>query len=228
MFLKLIPPLCVAFLLTSAVRAGKAEDRRLKDAQTTITEIMTAGDRSIPQDLLAKASCAVIVPGMKKGGFIVAAKYGRGFAICRQKNGKGWTAPAAVRVEGGSFGFQIGGSETDLVMLVMSEKGMERLLSTKFTLGGDATVAAGPVGRESTAQTDPSMRADILSWSRSRGVFGGIALDGATLRPDSDANKGLYSGRDVDNREILSGKVPVPPSAKGLLSTLSRYSGRKG
>jgi lipid-binding SYLF domain-containing protein len=168
----------------------------------------------------------VIILSLKKGAFIVGAKYGRGFVTCRKAGGVGWSAPGGVRVEGGSVGFQIGGSETDVVMLVMNERGAERLLSSKFTLGGDASVAAGPVGRSVTAQTDATMRAEILSWSRSRGVFAGVSLQGATLRQDDDANKGMY-GKKSTNREIVTGDVTPPQDAAPLLAALNKYSSRK-
>lgn len=217
----------IAFLAVSTVWAGEAEDRRLRESSEVLGEIMAAGDKSIPQDLFAKAQCAVIVPALKKGGFILGAKYGRGFASCRAADGKGWTGPVGVRVEGGSVGFQIGGAESDVIMLVMSQKGMERLLSSKFTLGGEATVAAGPVGRDTTAQTDATLRAEILSWSRSRGVFGGIALQGATLRADEDVDASLY-GAGVDRKAVLQGQKPVPAAAKGLVEQLNKYSAYKG
>ena len=177
------------------------------------------------QDLLNKAQCAIVVPGLKKGAFIVGAKYGKGFVSCR-KNGAGWSAPGAVRVEGGSFGFQIGGAETDVFMLVMNQKGMDRLLSTKFTLGGEASVAAGPVGRDTQAQTDAAMTAEILTWSRQRGLFGGVALTGATLRADEEWNEELY-GKKLTNREILTTGVAAPASASSFLATLNKYSSRK-
>jgi lipid-binding SYLF domain-containing protein len=213
-----------AFSLAS-VLAGEAEEKRIKAAAETLSEIMQTGDKAVPQELFNKASCAVIVPGMKKGGFIFAGKYGRGFASCRGSVG-GWRAPLAVRIEGGSFGLQVGGSETDVVMLVMNQKGMERLTSSKFTLGGDVSVAAGPVGRSSTAQTDVTMKAEILSWSRSRGVFGGLALDGATLRPDEEANNSLY-GAGVDPKAVVEGKVKNTPAGQQLTSTLMKYSPTK-
>ena len=219
-----IKPLLITTVLSTAtlLHAGEADNRRLAEANTMFKEIMDTSDRSIPRDLLRDSQCAVLVPGMKKAGFIVGAKFGRGFATCRTP--KSWSAPIAVRIEGGSFGFQIGASETDIILLVRNKSGMEHLLSSKFTLGGDASVAAGPVGRESTADTDLSMHAEILSWSRSRGVFAGIALQGATLRPDSDVDKDLY-GREIDRREVLNGKVPPPQAAVELIHTLTRYSG---
>jgi lipid-binding SYLF domain-containing protein len=173
-----------------------------------------------------KAQCIIIVPDLKKGAFIIGGKYGKGFVSCRNKSGVGWTAPGSIRVEGGSFGLQIGGAEADIFMLIMNEKGMNRLLSSKFTLGGDATVAAGPVGRSSQAETDAAMTAEILTWSRSRGLFGGIALTGGTLREDSDWNNELY-GRKTTNREILTGQIPPPAAAKNFMEELNRYSSRK-
>src|SRR5712692_5442460 len=186
---------------------------------------MSTPDRSIPQDLLDKAHCIVIVPGLKKGAFIIGAKYGKGFLSCRSA-GKGWSAPGTVRIEGGSFGFQIGGSESDVVMLVMNERGANKLLSSKFTLGGEGEVAAGPVGREASAQTDALMRAEILSWSRARGVFAGISLQGATLRQDLDDNAVLY-GRQISNKEIVLGSTGIPKAAEPLISLFNKYSSAK-
>jgi SH3 domain-containing YSC84-like protein 1 len=196
---------------------------RLDESGIVLKEILSAPDESIPQDLLDQAHCVVIVPSLKKGAFLVGAKYGRGFAVCRHEGGRGWGAPAAIRVEEGSFGFQIGASETDLVLLVMNKRGMDRLLESKFTLGGAAEVAAGPVGRGSTAQTDAKMTAKILSYSRSRGVFAGISLQGATLREDLDENEQLY-GRKYSNRTILANDVPTLAMESELVSVLNRYS----
>jgi lipid-binding SYLF domain-containing protein len=217
-YCKWIVGLCVG----AVCWAGQAEEKRIKAAEETLVEIMKTGDKAIPQELFNKADCAIIIPGMKKGGFILAGKYGRGFASCRGSIG-GWRAPLGVRIEGGSFGLQIGGSETDVVMLVMNQSGMERLTSSKFTLGGEVSAAAGPVGRSSTAQTDVTMKAEILSWSRSRGVFGGVALDGATLRPDADTNEAIY-GKGVDPKDIVQGKVATTPMGKRLTATLAKYS----
>jgi len=158
--------------LTAAALAGKEKAeplQRLDEAVAVFQDIMATPDRSIPQDLLDNAHCIVIVPGLKKGAFIIGGKYGKGFISCRRQGG-GWSAPGTVRVEGGSLGFQIGGSESDVVMLVMNERGAAKLLSSKFTLGGEGEVAAGPVGREASAQTDAKMHAEILSWSRARGA----------------------------------------------------------
>ncbi|MBI4470625.1 MAG: lipid-binding SYLF domain-containing protein [Acidobacteria bacterium] len=205
--------------------ADTAYVERLQRSATVLKEIMDAPDQGIPQDLLDRAHGIVIVPGMKKGAFIFGAKYGKGYLVCRKQGGVGWTAPATVRIEGGSFGFQIGGSETDVVLLVMNQKGVDRLLSSKFTLGGDASVAAGPVGRTAQAETDALMTAEILSWSRSRGVFAGISLQGATLRQDLDENQDLY-GKRLTNREIVEKRVAVPEAAKGLIAMLTKHSGQ--
>ncbi|HYZ86743.1 MAG TPA: lipid-binding SYLF domain-containing protein [Bryobacteraceae bacterium] len=187
---------------------------------------MAISDRSIPQDLLAEAQCVVIVPGLKKGAFIVGAKFGRGFLTCRKPDNVGWSAPAAIKVEGGSVGFQIGGSETDVIMVVRNQRGAEKLLESKFTLGGDASVAAGPVGRTASAETDAKMRAEILTYSRSRGVFAGIALNGATLRPDTEANQEIY-GKPLDTKEVIKGDVTVPAVGGELITLLEKYSARK-
>jgi lipid-binding SYLF domain-containing protein len=205
--------------------ASDAADRLAAAAQT-FKEVMDTPDKAIPQGLLNKSACIVIIPGLKKGAFVIGAKYGRGFFACRQKNGVGWSAPGAIRVEGGSFGFQIGGEETDAFMLVMNQKGMDRLLSDKFTLGADAVVAAGPVGRATQAETDAAMTAEILTWSRSRGLFAGISLSGATLREDGDWNKELY-GHPIKNREIITGTTAPPPTAGEFMAELNKYSSRK-
>jgi lipid-binding SYLF domain-containing protein len=201
-------------------------DKRLQVAATTMKEVMGIPDKAIPEDLLNKAYCIVIVPDLKKGAFIVGAKYGKGFVSCRKKDNVGWTAPGAIRIEGGSFGLQIGGTEMDVFMLIMNQRGMDRLLSSKFTLGGDAVVAAGPVGRSTQAETDAAMTAEILTWSRARGVFAGISLNGSTLREDEDGNVELY-GKKMKNREILGGGVAPPAGAEALLGELNRYSSRK-
>lgn len=214
--------------MTGSMLYGATADapKRLGDAADVLTEIMSAPDKGIPQDLLAKSECIVIVPGLKKGAFIVGAKYGKGFMSCRKKSGVGWSAPGSIRVEGGSFGFQIGGSETDVVLLVMNQGGAKKLLQSKFTLGGDASAAAGPVGRTSSAETDAQMHAEILTYSRARGLFAGISLEGATLRPDDDWNKELY-GREISNSDIVLGDTRPPASASRLLGTINKYSSRK-
>ncbi len=214
---------CTATLVSAAEPDAP---KRLQAATDAFKDVMGTPDKAIPQDLLNKAQCIMIVPGLKKGAFIVGGKYGKGFVSCRKKGGAGWTAPGSIRVEGGSFGFQIGGEETDVFMLVMNEKGMNRLLTTKFTLGGDASAAAGPVGRTTQAETDAAMTAEILTWSRARGLFAGISLSGATLRPDEDWNTELY-GRKITNREILTTPVTPPPAFAPLQAELNRYSSRK-
>jgi lipid-binding SYLF domain-containing protein len=216
-------------LFLSALTAFAADSKkdvteRLDQSAAVFHEIMATPDKSIPQDLLDKANCMVIVPGMKKGAFIIGAQFGKGFATCRK--GGAWSAPAAIRVEGGSVGLQIGGQETDVVMLVMNKTGADRLLgSTKFTLGGDASVAAGPVGRDANASTDAGMKAEVLAYSRARGVFAGISLSGATLRPDMDDNADLY-GKRLDTREVIDTQTP-PAAAAKLLAELNRTSPRE-
>jgi lipid-binding SYLF domain-containing protein len=218
----------MGLLCTGLLYADKADDvKRLDRSATVLKEILAAPDQGIPQDLLDKSQCIVVVPDLKKGAFIFGGKFGRGFFSCRKTSGAGWTGPAAVRIEGGSFGLQIGGSETDLILLVMNSRGMERLLSSKFTLGGEGEATAGPVGRTATAQTDAMMTAQILSYSRSRGVFGGLSLQGATLRQDLDTNKALY-GKEVTNKEIVEKQIPPPAEAAGLIGVLNKYSSRKG
>lgn len=200
--------------------------KRLNEAAVVFSEIMATPDKGIPQDLLADAHCIVIVPSLKTAAFLVGGKYGKGYVSCRNKAGVGWSAPGTVRIEGGSFGFQIGGSTTDLIMLVMNEGGEAKLLSSKFTLGGEGSVAAGPVGRTATAQTDLQMHAEILSWSRTQGVFAGLALEGATLRQDLDDNAEIY-GKRLENREILTTSVPIPRAADKLIGELNRHSSRE-
>jgi lipid-binding SYLF domain-containing protein len=215
-------PLVAALTFAVAVVAAPARattPERIADAATSLKDLVSIpeSEKGIPQDLIKKAACIVVVPSLKKGAFGVGAEYGRGFASCRK--GRGWTAPAAVKVEGGSFGFQIGGSDTEVVMLVMNEKGMSKLLSSKFTLGADASVAAGPVGRTAEAQTDATMNAEMLSYSRSKGAFAGVSLSGATLREDDSANEDLY-GKPMTNKTILGGSVPAPAAAAPLMSAL--------
>ncbi len=197
-------------------------DKRLQNAASALDEVMASPDKGIPQELMDKAQCIVVVPGLLKGAFGVGGKYGRGFASCR-RCAHGWSAPAAVAIEGGSFGLQLGGSSTDVIMLVMKESGMNRLLGDKFTIGGQAAAAAGPVGRETSANTDVLLRAEILSWSRSRGLFAGLSLEGATLRPDGGENRKLY-GRDITNKEILEAGVRTPPAGRAFVATLDRHS----
>jgi SH3 domain-containing YSC84-like protein 1 len=200
---------------------------RLDDSASLLSEIMAASDRAIPQNLLDKSACIVIVPGLKKGAFVFGAKYGRGFAFCRaNETGPGWGPPAAVAIEGGSAGLQAGFSSSDVVLLIMNERGAKRLNSSKFTIGAEATAAAGPVGRDATAQTDALATAEILSWSRSRGLFGGISLDGATLRSDVNENEAMY-GQRWENKDILMSGAKPPAAAAKVLALLNKYSPRQ-
>jgi len=208
----------------SAKEEKSKTDERLDDAASLFSEIMSAPDKSIPQGLLDKAECIILVPGLKKGAFVFGGKYGRGFAMCRAK-GAGWGPPAAMRIEGGSFGLQIGFSSSDVVLLVMNERGMRRLTTDKFTIGADATAAIGPVGRNATAQTDAMMTAEILSWSRSRGAFAGASLDGSTLRNDQDVNEAMY-GKRWTGKQILNSGATAPAAAGKLLAELNKYSPR--
>ena len=195
--------LLTTLALAPLLAADREPAKRLNEAAEVFSEVMSAPDKGIPQELLENAHCVVIVPGLKTAAFTVGGKYGKGYLSCRNKSGTGWSAPGTVRIEGGSVGFQIGGSETDLIMLVMNDRGEDKLLSSKFTLGAEGSVAAGPVGRTATAQTDAQLHAEILSWSRSQGLFAGIALEGATLRQDLDDNATLY-GKKLENRDIVT------------------------
>ncbi len=225
--MRMILAATLAATLTTIPVVAKDHDngQRLNESAEVFSEVMSTPDKGIPQELLENARCVMIIPGVKKAAFLVGGKYGKGYASCRHKDGVGWSAPGAMIVEGGSFGFQIGASETDVIMLVMNEGGMSKLLSDKFTLGAEASVAAGPVGRAATAQTDAQMHAEILSWSRSQGVFAGLALEGATLRQDMDDNATLYGAR-LDNREILTKHVRTPKAAARLIAVLNKFSSR--
>jgi lipid-binding SYLF domain-containing protein len=217
----LVAALAIAPLLAKENDSAK----RLNEAAAVFSEIMATPDKGIPQELLENAHCIVIVPGLKTAAFVFGGKYGKGYLSCRNHGGTGWSAPGTVRIEGGSVGFQIGGSETDLIMLVMNARGVDKLLSSKFTLGAEGSVAAGPVGRTATAQTDAQMHAEILSWSRSQGVFAGVALEGATLRQDLGDNAEIY-GRRLENRRIVTTSVRTPKAALRLIGLLDRYSVR--
>jgi SH3 domain-containing YSC84-like protein 1 len=218
--------LIAAVAITPLLAKDNEAAKRLGDAAAVFSEVMAAPDKGIPQEMLEHAHCIVIVPDLKTAAFIVGAKYGKGVLSCRSKVGPGWSAPATVRIEGGSVGFQIGGSSTDLIMLVMNARGVDKLLSSKFTLGAEGSVAAGPVGRTATAQTDAQMHAEILSWSRSQGLFAGLALEGATLRQDQDDNAKVY-GRRLENREIVTTTVRMPQAAQRLIALLNKYSSRE-
>jgi len=222
---KSIPFVAISIAACLPLVAEDAKDTaaRLKEATTVFHEVTDAPDKGIPADLISRAKCVVIVPSLKKGAFIVGAKYGKGFMSCRGSNDMSWSAPGAVRVEGGSVGFQIGGSETDVVMLVMNTRGAQKLLESKFTLGAEGEVAAGPVGRNASANTDAKMAAEILSWSRSRGVFAGLALQGATLREDIEANEAMY-GEKISNKDIVTKWHKKTDAATDLIAALNRYS----
>lgn len=218
--------LAATLAIAPLLAKGNEPVKRLNEAAAVFAEIMAAPDKGIPQDMLANAHCIVIVPSLKTAAFLVGGKYGKGYLSCRNKSGAGWSAPGTVRIEGGSVGFQIGGSTTDLIMLVMNARGADKLLSSKFTLGAEGSVAAGPVGRTATAQTDAQMHAEILSWSRSQGLFAGLALEGATLRQDLDDNATLY-GKRLENREIVTTSVRMPKAAAKLITLFNKYSARE-
>ncbi|MBV9573592.1 MAG: lipid-binding SYLF domain-containing protein [Acidobacteriales bacterium] len=216
--------LCVIALtattLASAAEKNKAE-ARIEAAANVLNEIQGTPDKGIPEEVLGSAECVAVVPSMLKGGFVFGARYGRGVASCRTP--KGWTAPAFFTIKGGSFGLQIGGQAVDLVMLVMNEQGMRQLLSSKFKLGADASVAAGPVGRHASADTDWKMRAEVLSYSRSRGIFAGLELSGAAIKQDQSTTEQFY-GHDVAFKSSLTGEVEAPPNAYPFLSTLAKWA----
>ncbi len=214
-------------LIGASAESALAEDKvteRLADSARVFGEIMAAPDKGIPGDVLDKADCVAIIPGMKKGGFIVGGRYGRGMVSCRNKAQTSWGPPAMVALEGGSVGLQIGGASVDVILLVMERSGIDSLLKDKVTLGGDASVAGGPVGRVATAETDALMKAKILSYSRSQGVFAGLELKGSTLRQDKDANKALY-GREIEAKEILGpGQLDAPAATQPVIKELTKHS----
>ena len=228
--------LCIAAALVGLLSfanpapLGAADDDtkeadRVRNAGKVAKEIMDIPD-DIPQDLIDKADCVIVLPSVLKAAFIVGASYGRGVMTCRGgENFRGpWSAPSMMALEGGSFGFQIGGQATDFVLLIMNERGSGAILSSKVKLGADASAAAGPVGRTAAAATDVTLRAEVLTYSRSRGLFAGVSLEGSTLRPDNDANERLY-GKKIDAKDIVLHKaVAAPPSAKLLLATLTKHS----
>jgi SH3 domain-containing YSC84-like protein 1 len=215
-----------AALIAVPAFAQKDTADRLAAATEDLNAMMNASDKGIPQDLLNKATCVVVIPNLKKGGFIVGGEHGRGFFTCRKPSGVGWSAPGAVSISGGKFGLLIGGAEADVIMLVMSQSGLEHLLSDHFELGGEASAAAGPVGRDASAMTDAELHAEILTYSRSRGIFGGLDLSGSAIKEDHDGNKALY-GHDISNKEIASGAVRTPAEAREFIHTLDRISSRK-
>jgi SH3 domain-containing YSC84-like protein 1 len=225
MIRNLILVVCLGLFATSTLQAQNKEQKRLENSGVVMQEIMGIPD-SIPHDVMEKAECVIVFPSVLKAAFVVGASYGRGAMVCRTgKEFHGpWGAPAMMALEGGSFGFQIGGQATDLVLLVMNDRGAQSILSSKVKLGGDASIAAGPVGRDASADTDAYMRSEILSYSRTRGLFAGISLEGSTLRPDDDATADVY-GRKLTAREIvLGGAVGVPASGRHLVRVLQKNS----
>jgi len=222
MLKRLLIVVTLTLLVTVSAIASDREDdvKRTQKAAQVFQEIMNTPDQGIPQDLLASAKCIAIIPGEIKFAFIFGGNYGRGLATCRNENG--WSAPMFVAIDGGSVGYQIGGSSTDLIMLFMNDHALQSLLGDKFKLGADASVAAGPVGRSAAAGTDLRLSAEILSYSRTKGVFAGVSLDGAVVQADKSGDRAMY-GHDVNRHEILSGKVAVPPSAKPLLHEIREY-----
>ena len=222
--------LLLLWVVTGLAAGGFAADEKSKDskavdrvqaAATVLDEIESAPDQGIPEEVLGSAECVAVVPSMLNGGFIVGARYGRGVASCRTT--KGWSAPAFFAVKGGSFGLQIGGQAVDLVMLIMNENGMKSLLSSKFKLGADASVAAGPVGRHASADTDWKLRAQVLSYSRARGVFAGLALSGAVVGQDKDSTREFY-GRMVPFKTSLTGQIDSPAGAFPFLNSLAKWA----
>lgn len=224
--MKFLSGVLLTALAAMPMLAQKDASSRLAAATEDLHEMMNASDKGIPQDLIAKASCVVVVPNLKSGGFIIGGQYGKGFFTCRKDSGVGWSAPGSVRLSGGKFGLLIGGKETDVIMLVMNKDGMNHLLSNKFQIGGEAAAAAGPVGRDSSAMTDAALHAQILTYSRSRGIFGGLDIGGSAVTEDDDANHELY-GSKMSNKEIFSGSPAVPAVAKPFIHELDRISSRK-
>jgi len=214
--------LAMAALLPARAQADTAAER-LANSAAVVREIMASPDQGIPPELLARAQCVVIVPGVKKAGFIVGGQYGRGFMTCRRNKTGAWGPPAALRMEGGSFGFQIGATESDVILLLMDQEAVDGILRSSFTLGAGVEAVAGPVGRRVGAATEGTMNARVYSYARSRGVFAGATAGGATMRQDLDENKEMY-GRALTTREVLQGEVNPPKAAAELLQLLTKYS----
>jgi len=222
---KLAIVILVASLCSTAWAAGskrrQAELERIQAAGRVMNEIMAAPDKGIPSNILSDAECVAVVPSLLKGGFIVGGAYGRGVATCRTE--KGWSGPAPFRIEGGSFGFQIGGEAVDLVMVIMNERGMRALLSSKFKVGVDASAAAGPVGRHAEGSTDWKMRAQVLTYSRARGIFAGVSLNGAAIHQDKDDTRALY-GHMASFKSILTGVTPAAPGSAPFISAVEKHT----
>lgn len=221
-----VAAILAAVMLSSRTRADDRSDdtERIRNSGEVFHELMATPDKAIPKELLESAQCIAIIPGEKKAAFIVGGRYGKGLATCRTDHG--WSAPAFLTVGGGSFGFQFGGSSTDVVMVFRNREGFQHLLRDKFKIGADATAAAGPVGRDAAAATDLEMHAEILTYSRSRGIFAGVSLDGAVVEPDRSADQALY-GNNVDREAILDGKVAVPKQAQGLVTEIGQYTAQR-
>jgi len=211
-----------AITLSNVAFAAEAASSRLQASATVLNEIMAAPDKGIPSDILSSAKCVAVVPSLLKGGFVVGGAHGRGMATCRTATG--WTAPAPLTTTGGSIGLQIGGQAVDLVMVIMNDRGMQALLSSKFKLGADASVAAGPVGRHTEGSTDWKLRAEVLTYSRARGLFAGISFNGAVIKQDEDATREVY-GRMVDFKTILTGSVATPQSAEAFIAAVRQAVG---
>jgi SH3 domain-containing YSC84-like protein 1 len=222
-------PAVPSLLLACALLANGQElspDHRLRSAADVFREVMATPDKGIPHGLLDRAQCIVIIPGMKKAAFIVGGDYGKGYAVCRNAAGGSFGAPDPVALSGGSFGPQLGVDSTDVILLIMNERGLNHLLADKFSIGGDAAAAIAPVGRDAAADTDASLRAEILSYSRTHGLFAGASLDGTVVAHDKGETRKLY-GREYAGRELIRGNVPPPPAAGDLLSELNTYGPRK-
>jgi len=224
--MKKIAAMTAVLALTFSAGFANAEtdrpklDERLTNAQNTLSEIMATPDKSIPQSILASAACVVVIPKFKKAAFVAGGQYGQGVATCR--TGHGWSAPVFVQLEGGSFGFQIGGQSTDLVLVAMNQQGLQDMLKNKFKIGGDAAASAGPVGRNAQAGTDWKLNAEFLTWSRSKGLFAGIDLDGTVLSQNQDDTRTFY-GADIPFSSILAGNHATPPDARPFVHTVARY-----
>lgn len=224
--MKRLSAIALGLCLAVPVFAQDKENQRLKDSYHVLHEVLGMPDKGIPRDLMNKADCVIIVPSMVKAAFIVGASYGRGVMTCRSgENFRGaWSAPAMFALEGGSFGFQAGGQATDYIILVMNEKGARSVMTSNVKLGGDASIAAGPVGRTTSAETDIVMNAEMLSWSRAKGIFGGVSLTGSTIRSDGSADKNLY-GKELNAEQIIvKGAVKTPPAGKQLIALLTKVS----
>jgi lipid-binding SYLF domain-containing protein len=220
---KAIASVCFSFLLTATAFAGSTKDDlqgRIDAARVVLDQIMGANDQNIPSDILRSATCVAVVPGMMKGAFLVGAQYGQGVVTCR--TGHGWSAPVFIRMAGGSFGFQIGGQATDLILIAVNDRGMQDLLKNKFKIGGDASAAAGPVGRQGDAATDWKMNAELLSYSRAKGLFAGIDLDGTSVSQNNEDTE-LYYGAPEDFNKVLRGNVAVPPGAVAFVRDVAQY-----